>query len=109
MYLRPTEHPTSHEKKLPQTCVISVTLKGHGVLGRDVRLAEGSGKTVLRRTVGTQVLTGCRGPDTVNLAVREPDDYTLRVRFADGAMKEQTLAVGASRHVSLTVSNNSDK
>ena len=106
---KPTEHPTYHEKKLQQTCVISVTLKGHGVLGADVRLAEGSGKTVLRRTVGTQVLTGCRGPDTVNLAVREPDDYTLRVRFADGAMKEQTLAVGASRHVSLTVSNNSDK
>ena len=67
-----------------------------------------SGNTVLRRTVGAQVLTGCRGPDTVNLAVREPGDYTLRVRFADGAVTKQALAVGASKHVSLTVRNNTD-
>jgi hypothetical protein len=52
---------------------------------------------VLRRTVGTQVLTGCRGPDTVNLAVREPGDYTLRVRFADGTVKTKSLAVGEGK------------
>jgi len=45
----------------------------------------------------------------VNLAVREPGDYTLRVRFADGTLNEQTLAVDASRHVSLTVSNKTDR
>ena len=105
---KPTEHPTYHEKKLQQTCAISVTLKGHGVLGADVRLVNGKANTVLRRTVGTQILTGCRGPDTVNLAVREPGNCTLRVRFADGAVKEHALTVGVRKHVSLTVSNNTD-
>ena len=102
---RPAEHPTYHEKKLQQTCIVSVTLKGRGVVGADVRLVDSEANTTLRRTVGTQVLTGCRGPDTVNLAVREPGDYTLRVRFADAAVKEEKVTVGETKHVSLTVSN----
>ena len=102
---KPTEHPTYHAKKLQQTCIVSVTLEGRGVVGADVRLVDSKAGTVLRRTVGTQVLTGCRGPDTVNLAVREPGDYTLRVRFADAAVKEEKVTVGKTKHVSLTVSN----
>ena len=100
-----TEHPTYHAKKLQNTCIVSVTLKGCGVVGADVRLVDAKGGTVLRRTVGTQVLTGCRGPDTVNLAVREGGDYTLRVRFADGTVKNKKVAVGKIKHVSLTASN----
>jgi len=103
---KPTEHPTYHAKKLQQTCVVSVSLKGLGALGADVQLVDGNGKTTLRRTVGTQVLTGCRCPDTVNLAVREPGDYTLRVRFADGTVKEEKITVGQTKHVSRTISNN---
>jgi hypothetical protein len=102
---KPTEHPTYHAKKLQQTCVVSVSLKGHGILGADVQVIDGDGKTTLRRTVGTQVLTGCRGPDTVNFAVREPGEYTLRVRLADGTVKEQKITVGESKHVKLEVSN----
>ena len=68
-----------------------------------LRHVDGEAKTVLRRSVGTQVLTGCRGPDTVNLAVREPGNYTLRVRFAGGTVKEEKIAVGGNKHVSLTV------
>ncbi|MCX6996972.1 MAG: VCBS repeat-containing protein [Kiritimatiellaeota bacterium] len=102
---QPTEHPTYHAKKLQQTCIVSVTLKGPGVVGADVRLVDRKANTVLRRTVGTQVLTGCRGPDTVNLAVREPGDYTLRVRFADGTVKEEQVTAGAAKHVSLIVRN----
>jgi len=102
---KPTEHPTYHAKKLQQTCILSVTLKGRGVVGADVRLVDRKAGTVLRRTVGTQVLTGCRGPDAVNLAVREPGDYTLRVRFADGTVKKKKVTVGKTRHVSLIVSN----
>jgi len=100
---KPTEHPTYHAKKLQQTCVVSVSLKGHGILGADVQVIDGDGKTTLRRTVGTQVLTGCRGPDAVNLAVREPGNYTLRVRFADGTVKEEGIAIGKPKHVSQTV------
>jgi len=102
---RPTKHPTYHAKKLQNTCIVSVTLKGRGVVGADVRLVDRKASTVLRRTVGTQVLTGCRGPDTVNLAVREGGDYTLRVRFADGTVKKKKVTVGKTKHVSLTVSN----
>jgi len=94
----PTEHPTYHEKKLQQTCIVSVSLAGHGVLGADVQLVDGNGNTALRRTVGTQVLTGCRGPDIVNLAVRDPAGYTLRVRFADGTIKIQGITVGGAPH-----------
>ena len=103
---KPTEYPTYHAKKLQQTCVLSVTLKGLGTLGADVRLVDGAGKTTLRRTVGTQVLTGCRCPDTVNLAVREPGNYTLRVRFADGTVKSEKITIGETKHVSRTVMGN---
>jgi hypothetical protein len=102
---RPTEYPTYHAKKLQQTCVVSVSLKGHGTLGADVRLVDGGGKATVRRTVGTQVLTGCRCPDTVNLAVREPGEYTLRVGFSDGTVKEEKITIGETKHVSLTVSS----
>ena len=102
---KPTEHPTYHAKKLQQTCIVSVAIKGRGVVGADVRLVDRKANTALRRTVGTQVLTGCRGPDTVNLALREPGDYTLRVRFADSTVKEEKITVGEIKHVSLTVSN----
>jgi len=106
---KPTEHPTWHEKKLQQTCVLSVNLSGHGTLGADVRLVDHAGNTVLRRTIGTQVLTGCRGPDTVNLAVREPGDYTLRVRFADGTVKNEKITIGEIKHVSGTVVNEQNR
>ncbi len=100
-----TEYPTYHERKLQQTCVVSVALKGLGTLGADVQLVDGGGRTTLRRTVGTQVLTGCRCPDTVNLAVREPGDYTLRVRFADAVVKEEKITIGETKHVSRTINN----
>jgi len=102
---QPTEYPTYHEKKLQQTCVLSVTLEGLGTLGADVQLVDEAGETTLRRTVGTQVLTGCRCPDMVNMAVREPGDYTLRVRFADGTVKQEKITIGDSKHVSRAVSN----
>jgi len=70
-----------------------------------VRLVDGGGKTTVRRTVGTQVLTGCRGPDRVNLAVRDPGDYTLHVRFADGTVKEEKITVGKTKNVTRTISS----
>ncbi len=101
---KPTGHPTYHEKKLQQTSIVSVTLNGHATLGADVRLVDGKANTVLRRTVGTQVLTGCRGPNSVNLAVREPGVYTLRVRFANSIVKEKKITVNAAQRVSVSVS-----
>ena len=74
-------------------------------LGADVRLTDAAGRLAGRRVIGSQVLTGCRGPDTINLAVREAGEYTLSVRFSDGATRtwpvdlrtEKRAVVAASR------------
>jgi hypothetical protein len=82
---RPREHPTHVEKILHQTAILTVRVTGQrGVLGADVRLTDDAGRLAGRRVIGSEVLTGCRGPDTVDLAVREPGRHTLSVRFSDG-------------------------
>ncbi len=113
---KPKLNPTYHEAKLLGTRVLSVHVTGKvGVLGAVVTLAEApsakkgssiggaGGRVIARRSVGTQFLTGCRGPDTINLAVREPGRYVLAVRYADG--HERTwpvnLSASTSTHVKL--------
>jgi hypothetical protein len=62
-----------------------------------VTLEDPAGHVVGRRDIASNVATGCRGPDTVNLAVREPGKLVLRVRFSDGKVRTWpvTLAKGA--------------
>jgi len=66
-----------------------------GVVGVDIQLADSKGRVVGRRVIGSQVLTGCRGPDAASLAVREPGIYALTVRFSDG--RTQTLSVDLTK------------
>lgn len=97
------EHPNAQEKALLNTSIVTVSVKGKkGVLGADVSLVSDKGKVVARRTIGSNVATGCRGPDTVNLAVRQPGKYQLKVVFSDG--KEQTWPVdvdGKKKHIKV--------
>ncbi len=90
------ENPTIAERVLARTKIVSVQVSGKlGVLGATVSLADSTGTVVGLRVIGTNVATGCRGPDTVNLAVREPDAaHVLTVTYADG--KKQTWPVDLS-------------
>ncbi len=79
------EHPSHHQQKLAQTKLVTVRISGpKGVLGARAQLADAEGRVVGLRVIGSNVATGCRGPDTVNLAVREPGRYNLIVRYSDG-------------------------
>jgi len=99
---QPKENPISQEKTLEQTGIVSVTVGGTlGVVGARVTIADADGRVVGLREIGANVATGCRGPDTVNLAVREPGKYTLSVRYSDGVTKAWPVDVVAGTHVTI--------
>ena len=84
------------QQRLQEMRIVSVRVTGRiGVLGAEVRLADAGGRVVARRVIGSAVLTGCRGPDTVNLVARPPGRYRLTVRFADGTKHTRDLELDA--------------
>jgi hypothetical protein len=100
----PTKASTYHARKLYDASILSVRVAGRlGVLGAKVTLADAAGRVVALRYVGGNVNTGCRGPDTLNIAAREPGTYVLAVRFADGLERSWPVTLrGASKRVTLT-------
>ncbi len=81
----PVEHPTIQQQRLAGTRLLTVGLAGRrGVLGAQVVLTDAAGNAVAKRVVGSNVATGCRSPDAVNLAVLDPGGYRLAVRWSDG-------------------------
>jgi hypothetical protein len=100
---KPTENPTLAERVLARTKILTVHVRGKvGVLGAVVTLADDKGRVVGMRVIGSNVATGCRGPDTVNLAVRQPGAYTLTVRFSDGHVQRQPVDLTKEPHVTMT-------
>jgi hypothetical protein len=98
------EHPTHQQKVLDQTKILTVHVTGRkGVLGARVELADVKGETVGLRVIGSNVSTGCRGPDTVNLAVRELGRYVLTVRFADGLKQTRPVDLSSKQHTVVEV------
>ncbi|MFO8015281.1 MAG: VCBS repeat-containing protein [Phycisphaerae bacterium] len=86
---KPKPHPTWHERVLSRTRILTVRVTGRvGVVGALVTVTDAEGRVLGLRQVGGQVLTGCRGPDTVNVAVREPGPCRLTVRYADGHTRQ---------------------
>lgn len=84
----PKEHQLPDEVLLGKAAILSVNVRGkRGVLGARVTLADAQGKIVGMRDIGSNIATGCRGPDTVNLAVQEPGKCVLTVRYADGKVR----------------------
>jgi hypothetical protein len=73
-----------------------------GVVGADIRLRDAAGRVVGRRVIGSNVLTGCRGPDAADLPVREPGSYTLAIRYGDGTKEQRSVDLGAGRRVAIT-------
>lgn len=115
-YRTAKDNPNYHEAKLLGTRVLSVQVKGKvGVLGAVVTVAEASpardkkpgsgegGDVVAYRTIGTDIVTGCRGPDTVNIAVRDPGRYVVAVRYADGQRLTRDVDLSGPKRVALTV------
>jgi hypothetical protein len=102
----PAEHPTAQQQKLEQTCILSVQVTGKlGVFGATVTIADDKGRIVGRRDIGSNSATGCQGPDTVNLAVREPGLHQVTVRFSDGVIRKWPLQVGKVKHVQIIASH----
>jgi hypothetical protein len=93
---KPKERPKYHEAKLLQTRILTVIVRGRtGVIGAAVSLATADKRVVAVRRIGSNVGTGCRGPDATSIAVREPGTYTLAVRFSDGAVLTRTVDLTA--------------
>ncbi len=100
----PKDHPTLVEQVLERTKILTVHVSGKtGVLGATVTLVDSTGKVVGLRAIGSNVATGCRGPDTVNLAVREPAGaHVLKVAFSDGTKQEWPVDLaGAARQIAI--------
>ncbi len=96
-------NPTWHEQKLQATKIVSVTVTGRiGVLGAKIILSDAKG-VVGQRVIGANIATGCRGPDTINLAVRETaGGHRLTVRFSDGTIQEWPVDLsGPERHLRI--------
>lgn len=100
----PKEHPTSDQALLAKAGILSVSVRGkHGVLGARVTLADAQGRIVGMRDIGSNIATGCRGPDTVNLAVRETGPQVLTVRFSDGKTQTRPVELRSAAHLTLVV------
>ena len=91
--------------------VLAVRVTGRvGVLGARVTLADEQGRMVARRDIGSNVSVGCRGPDTVALAVRRPGRHVLTVRFSDGTTKTRLVDLSfAPRVVRVLVDRHSGR
>lgn len=96
------ESSTVMERCLARTAVLSVRVHGpRGVVGAQVRLTDAQGRIVGRRMLGGNVATGCRGPDTADLALREPGPCTLSVRWSDGATASWPLRLEPGRRLAV--------
>ena len=92
---RLSEHPTAVERTLDGVRILAVQVRGPlGVVGATVTITAVDGRVLGRRDLGSNVATGCSGPDTVTLAVREPGAHVLTVRWSDGITREWHVAMG---------------
>jgi len=83
------------EQALAAVRILSVRVQGPlGVLGATVTLTTADGRVLGRRDLGSNIATGCSGPATVALAVREPATQ-LNVRWSDGLVRRWPVTLGA--------------
>ena len=101
---KPQDNPTSQQAALLATGIVGISVRGAiGVLGASVSIADADGHIVGRRVIGSQALTGCRGPDDVCLAVRQSGKHTLAVRFSDGVERRVAIDVPAGKHLKVVI------
>jgi FG-GAP-like repeat len=103
-------YPLYHPRKLSETGIVSVHVIGRqGVIGATVSVETADGRTVGRRDIGSNVATGCSGPDTVDLAVREPGACKVHVRFSDGATLTLPVEVKSLENTKLVADRSKAK
>lgn len=100
---RPVEHPTDDIARLLEVRILTVRVTGKlGVVGARVTLADKDGRIVGRRDIGSNVAVGCRGSDTVNLAVRAGGTYKLAVRYSDGLVRSWDVDLAKRPRLKVT-------
>ncbi|MEX2607519.1 MAG: VCBS repeat-containing protein [Kiritimatiellia bacterium] len=100
----PRESSTAQDKVLEQTGIVSVRAEGpKGLTGARITLVASDGRTVAVRILGSNVVTGCQSPNTVNLAVREPGEYRISIRYSDGHTQEKPITLKPSTHFNFTM------
>ncbi|MBC8002041.1 MAG: VCBS repeat-containing protein [Opitutaceae bacterium] len=98
------ENANYHEQKLSGTKIVTVSVSGKiGVLGAQVILTDEKNRIIGKRVIGANIATGCSGPDTVNLAVRElAGAHKLKVVFSDGKVQEWPVDFsGTEKHITI--------
>jgi len=94
------DKPVRQEQTLANSKIVSVKVGGKiGVLGAEVSLVDAKGVVECRRTIGSNLVTGCQGPDTVNLVTREPKGaHSVKVRYSDGTTQEWPVDLSGPDH-----------
>jgi len=94
------DKPVRQDQTLANAKIVTVKVGGKiGVLGAEVSLVDAKGVVECRRTIGSNLATGCQGPDTVNLVTREPQGaHSVKVRFSDGTTQEWPVDLSGSDH-----------
>jgi hypothetical protein len=96
------KHPTSQEAALAQVSLVTVKLGGKtGIVGAAITLTDSEGRIVGRRVIGSNVATGCRGPDAATMAVLKPGTYEVTVRWSDGEISSRKVELTALKHNSV--------
>ncbi len=94
------EHPTQQEAALAQVALLHVDVRGpRGVTGANVTVSDATGRVVALRTIASSPVTGCRGPDSVAIAVRQPGAHTITVRWSDGTVRAYSVTLVARQRV----------
>jgi len=103
------ENANYHEQKLAGTKIVTVSVAGKsGILGARIVLVDAKGRIVGKRMIGSNIATGCCGPNTVNLAVRETaGPHTLTVLFSDGTKQDWPVGFsGEAKQITISAVKN---
>lgn len=97
-------HPIDDLKVLSGAGVLAVDVRGRGTLGATVSVLSADNKCIGRRYIGSNISTGCRGPDRATFAIRKAGDCTVQVRYADGHVVKAAAQLPAGGVKKLAVS-----
>jgi hypothetical protein len=100
----PIPHATREIAVLQETRLLSVRVLGSkGVVNARIQLFDANKFLIARCDLGTNIGSGCCGPNRVTMAVRQPGYYQLRVTYADGLERNQTIDLKTNKRLSVNV------